>query len=114
MDITHSYFGHDFTPCHVELLKPVIQHNSNDHNYLIQYDYKSSCKHSCFFVKILLVYSCFFMCLVPIWLVVWREVSTVDGNWHLEYAKEQFNLEKMPYISNSIYGLQFAWMSQKW
>jgi hypothetical protein len=65
-----SCFGHDFTPCHVELLKQVIHHNSSDHSYLIQYDYKYSCKLSCFFPKILLVYSCFFLGLVPTWLVV--------------------------------------------
>jgi len=32
MNITHSYFGHDFTPCHVELFKQVVQHDYNDHD----------------------------------------------------------------------------------
>jgi hypothetical protein len=38
MDITHSFFGHDTTPCHVELFKQAIWHDFNDHNHLIQYD----------------------------------------------------------------------------
>ncbi len=46
VDITHNYFGHNLTPCHVELLKQVMWHNFNDHNHLILNDYKSSCKHS--------------------------------------------------------------------
>jgi hypothetical protein len=40
------------TPCHVELPKQVLQHDSNDHSYSIQYDYKSSYKHF-FIYKIL-------------------------------------------------------------
>ncbi len=32
---THNYFGHNLTPCHVELFKQGIQHNSSDHINLI-------------------------------------------------------------------------------
>jgi len=49
VNITHNSFGHNLTPRHVVLLKQVVRHDSNDHSPLIQYDYKSSCKHSCFF-----------------------------------------------------------------
>ncbi len=51
MDITHSCFGHDTTPSHVEFLKQVVWHDSSDHSHLIQYDYKSSCKHNRIFKK---------------------------------------------------------------
>jgi len=44
MDITHSCFGHETTPCHVQLFKQAIWHDFNDHSHLIPYDYKSSCK----------------------------------------------------------------------
>jgi hypothetical protein len=47
VDITHS-FGYDLRPCYIEVLKQVVQHDSIDHIHLIQYDYKSSCKHSWF------------------------------------------------------------------
>ncbi len=42
-------------PCHVELSRQVVWHNSSDHSHLIQYNYKSSCKHS-HLNKILLVW----------------------------------------------------------
>jgi len=48
---THSCFEHNLTPFHIELFKQVISHDSNDQCHLIQYDYKSNCKHSCFFLK---------------------------------------------------------------
>jgi hypothetical protein len=49
MDITNNCFGPDTTPCHVELFKQAIWHDFSDHSHLIQYDYKSSCKHNCIF-----------------------------------------------------------------
>jgi hypothetical protein len=52
---THSCFGHDLTQCYVELFKQAIRCDFSDHNYLIQYDYKSSCKHSYLKNKILLM-----------------------------------------------------------
>jgi hypothetical protein len=41
VNITHSSFGHNLTPCHVELFKQIVWHDFNDHSQLIQYDYKS-------------------------------------------------------------------------
>jgi len=53
MNITHSYFGHDLTPCHVELFKQVVQHDYSDHDsHSIQYTYKSNL-NMLFFSKIL-------------------------------------------------------------
>jgi len=46
----HIYFGCNLTPCHVELFKQFVQHDFSDHDsHLIQYNYKSNCKHGCFF-----------------------------------------------------------------
>jgi hypothetical protein len=59
VNITHNSFGHNWTPCHVELLKQVVRHDSNDHSHLIQYDYKSNCKHSCFCLVLLVHYTFF-------------------------------------------------------
>jgi hypothetical protein len=61
MNITHSCFGHDMTPCHVELFKQAIWHDSNDHTHSIQYNYKSNCKQS-FFSKILQVIVVQYVC----------------------------------------------------
>jgi len=50
-----SCFEHNLMPCHVELFKQAIQQNYSDQSRLIQYNYKSSCKHNLFFSKVLLV-----------------------------------------------------------
>jgi len=42
-------FGHNLTPCDVELFEQVVRHDYNDHNHLMQYDYKSNCRHNFFF-----------------------------------------------------------------
>lgn len=38
---THNCFGHNLTPCYVELFKQAILYDFSDHSNLIQYDYKS-------------------------------------------------------------------------
>jgi len=62
MNITHNGFGHNMTPCHVQLFKQAIWHDFNDHTHLIQYDYKSNCKQS-FFSRILQVIVVQYVCM---------------------------------------------------
>ncbi len=54
MDITQLFWT-QLDTCHIKLSKQAIQHKSSDHGCLIQNDNKFSCKHSCFFSKILLM-----------------------------------------------------------
>jgi hypothetical protein len=67
VNITCNRFRHNMTSCHVELFKQAIQHDSNDHTHLIQYDYKSNCKQSSFSKIVLVIvvqYVCTHVCIV--------------------------------------------------
>jgi hypothetical protein len=99
MNITHSNFGHDMTPCHVELFKQAIRRDFNDHTHLIQYNYKSNCKQSSF-SKILLVIVMQFMCTST---TTTNKSSNLNYSWFpncklkIDYVK---SLKQVPSLSD--------------
>ncbi len=96
VNITHSCFRHNMTPCHIGLFKQAIGHDSNDHTHLIQYDYKSNCKQSSFSKIVLVIvvqYVCTHLCIHV--QCVCTSTMTTNKSFNLHYSWfPNYNLKK--------------------